>query len=171
LTYKRGAVVHFAVSDSDIRMTTQLAGANTVFLPFNQGNNGHAGNPARLDGEYPIAYFWEQVCQPQTWLRIFHNFVYEEKQDKVTAQGKAYTKKTHIFPRFHQLQAVNLMLADAKTNGAGQQYLCEHSAGSGKTSTIAWLCHDLIRLRSPEGKAIFDLVIVVTDRNMLDAQL
>ena len=87
LTYKRGAVVHFAVSESDIRMTTQLAGANTIFLPFNQGNNGHVGNPARADGEYPIAYFWEQVCQPQTWLRIFHNFVYEEKQDKVTAQG------------------------------------------------------------------------------------
>ncbi|MEI6705886.1 MAG: type I restriction endonuclease [Methylococcales bacterium] len=171
LTYKRGAVVHFAVSESDIRMTTQLAGANTIFLPFNQGNNGHVGNPARADGEYPIAYFWEQVCQPQTWLRIFHNFVYEEKQDKVTAQGKAYTQKTQIFPRFHQLQAVNLMLADAKANGAGQQYLCEHSAGSGKTSTIAWTCHDLIRLRSPDGKAIFDSVIVVSDRNVLDAQL
>ena len=102
LTYKRGAVVHFAVSDSDIRMTTRLAGDNTYFLPFNQGNNGHAGNPARDDGEYPVAYFWEEVLQPQTWLRVFHSFVYEEKQDKVNAQGKAYTSRTLIFPRFHQ---------------------------------------------------------------------
>jgi len=171
LTYKRGAVVHFAVSDSDIHMTTRLAGENTYFLPFNQGNNGHAGNPARDDGEYPVAYFWEAVLQPQTWLRVFHSFVYEEKQDKVDAQGKAYTSRTLIFPRFHQLQAVNLMIADAKTNGAGQQYLCEHSAGSGKTSTIAWMSHDLICLRSNEGKAVFDSVIIVTDRNVLDAQL
>ena len=171
LTYKRGAVVHFAVSDSDIRMTTRLAGDNTYFLPFNQGNNGHAGNPARDDGEYPVAYFWEAVLQPQTWLRVFHSFVYEEKQDKVNAQGKAYTSRTLIFPRFHQLQAVNSMIADAKAHGAGQQYLCEHSAGSGKTSTIAWMSHDLICLRSSEGKAVFDSVIIVTDRNVLDAQL
>lgn len=171
LTYKRGAVVHFAMSDSDIRMTTRLAGDNTYFLPFNLGNNGHAGNPGRSDGEYPVAYFWEEVLQRQTWLRVFHSFVYEEKQDKVNAQGKAYTNKTLIFPRFHQLQAVNNMIADAKANGAGQQYLCEHSAGSGKTSTIAWMSHDLICLRSSEGKAVFDSVIIVTDRNVLDAQL
>ncbi len=171
LTYKRGAVVHFAISDSNIRMTTRLAGDNTYFLPFNQGNCGHAGNPARDDGEYPVAYFWEDVLQPQNWLRIFHNFIYEEKQDKVDAQGRAYTQKTLIFPRFHQLQAVNNMIADAKANGAGQQYLCEHSAGSGKTSTIAWMSHDLICLRSSEGKAVFDSVIIVTDRNVLDAQL
>jgi type I restriction enzyme, R subunit len=171
LTYKRGAVVHFAVSDSDIRMTTRLDGDNTFFLPFNQGNNGHAGNPAREDGEYPIAYLWEQVLQPDTWLRIFHSFVYEEKQDKVNAQGQPYTKKTLIFPRFHQLQAVNAMIADAKANGAGQQYLCEHSAGAGKTSTIAWMSHDLIRLRSADGKAVFDSVIIVTDRTVLDSQL
>lgn len=171
LTYKRGAVVHFALSDSEIFMTTQLAGDNTYFLPFNQGNNGHAGNPARKDGEYPVAYFWEQVLQPQNWLRIFHNFVYEEKQDRVNAQGRAYTKKTLIFPRFHQLQAVNNMIADAKKNGAGQQYLCEHSAGAGKTSTIAWMSHDLIRLRTADGSAVFNSVIIVTDRNVLDAQL
>lgn len=171
LTYKRGAVVHFAVSDSDMRMTTKLAGENTYFLPFNQGNDGHAGNSARKDGEYPIAYFWEEVLQPQNWLRIFHNFVYEEKQEKVDAQGNAYTDKRLIFPRYHQLQAVNLMIADAKENGAGKQYLCEHSAGSGKTSTIAWMSHDLITLRNAEGKAVFDSVIIVTDRNVLDAQL
>jgi len=171
LTYKRGAVVHFAMSDSEIRMTTRLAGDNTYFLPFNLGNNGHAGNPGRSDGEYPVAYFWEEVLQRQTWLRVFHSFVYEEKQDRVNAQGKAYTAKTLIFPRFHQLQAVNSMIADAKANGAGQQYLCEHSAGSGKTSTIAWMSHDLICLRSSEGKAVFDSVIIVTDRNVLDAQL
>ena len=79
----RGAVVHFALSDSDIQMATKLDGENTYFLPFNQGNAGHAGNPPRTDGEYPVAYFWEQVCQRDAWLRIFHSFVYVEKKDVV----------------------------------------------------------------------------------------
>jgi type I restriction enzyme R subunit len=171
LTFKRGAVVHFAVSDSDIRMTTKLAGADTSFLPFNVGRDGHAGNPLRKDGEYPVAYFWEQVCQPDNWLRIFQSFVYTEKKDEVDLRGNHSRKETLIFPRFHQWDAVNKMIADAKARGPGMPYLCEHSAGSGKTSTIAWTAHDLIRLRTAEGASLFHSVIVVTDRTVLDKQL
>ncbi|MBT4034016.1 MAG: type I restriction endonuclease subunit R [Candidatus Marinimicrobia bacterium] len=171
LTFKRGAVVHFAMSDSEIQMTTKLDGENTFFLPFNQGNEGHAGNPAREDGEYPVAYFWEQVCQRDAWLRIFHSFVYIEKKDVVSLKGDWSTKETLIFPRFHQWDAVNKMIEDAKQNGPGMQYLCDHSAGSGKTSTISWTAHDLIKLRRDNGDAIFNSVIIVTDRNVLDGQL
>lgn len=171
LTFKRGAVVHFAVSDSEIHMATKLAGADTFFLPFNLGCNGHAGNPLRADGEYPVAYLWEQVCQRENWLRIFQSFVYTEKKDVVGLDGKHVKKETLIFPRFHQWDAVNKMIADAKANGPGMPYLCEHSAGSGKTSTIAWTAHDLIRLRTSEGASLFHSVIVVTDRTVLDKQL
>ena len=143
LSFKRGAVVHFAMSDSDIQMATKLDGENTFFLPFNQGNEGHAGNPQRKDKEYPVAYFWEQVCQPDAWLRIFHSFVYVEKKDVVDLKGNWSKKETLIFPRFHQWAAVNKMILDAKMNGAGMSYLADHSAGSGKTSTISWTAHDL----------------------------
>ena len=171
LTFRRGAVVHFAMSDSEIAMTTKLNGDKTYFLPFNRGNNGHAGNAARDDGEYPVAYFWEEICQPDAWLRIFHSFVYVETKEKFDKYGMPYTAETLIFPRYHQFDAVNAMIDDARQHGAGQQYLCEHSAGSGKTSTIAWTAHDLIKLRYPDGRAYFNSVIIVTDRNVLDAQL
>jgi type I restriction enzyme, R subunit len=171
LTFKRGAVVHFAMSDSEIWMTTRLAGENTFFLPFNKGRDGRAGNPARDDGEYPVAYFWENVLQRDAWLRIFHSFVYVEKKDVVDLRGNWSTKETLIFPRFHQWAAVNEMIADAKDKGPGQAYLCEHSAGSGKTSTIAWTAHDLVKLRRDDGTPIFDAAIIVTDRNVLDSQL
>lgn len=171
LTFKRGAVVHFAVSDSEIRMTTKLAGADTFFLPFNQGRDGHAGNSLRPDGEYPVAYLWELICQRDNWLRVFHSFIYTEKKDVVGLDGNHSRKETVIFPRFHQWDAVTKMIDDAKANGPGMPYLCEHSAGSGKTSTIAWTAHDLIRLRSPDGAALFHSVIVVTDRTVLDKQL
>ncbi|AZD54279.1 Type I restriction-modification system, restriction subunit R [Pseudomonas chlororaphis subsp. aurantiaca] len=172
LTFKRGAVVHFAMSDSDIQMATKLTGVDTYFLPFNLGRDGHAGNPERADGEYPVAYFWEQVCAPDNWLRIFHSFVYTEKKEVVDLSGNHHRKETQIFPRFHQWDAVTKMIADAKANGPGQMYLCEHSAGSGKTSTIAWTAHDLIRLRTPDkGEPYFHSVIVVTDRTVLDKQL
>lgn len=172
LSFKRGAVVHFAMSDSEIQMTTKLDGNSTYFLPFNQGRDGHAGNPIREDGEYPVAHFWEQVCQRDNWLRIFHSFVYTEKKDVVDLAGNHHRKETQIFPRFHQWDAVTRMIADAKANGPGMTYLCEHSAGSGKTSTIAWTAHDLIRLRTPKkGEPYFHSVIVVTDRTVLDKQL
>jgi len=171
LTFKRGAIVHFAMTDSVIEMTTQLNGENTKFLPFNKGNNGHAGNAPREDKEYPTAYFWEEVCQRDTWLRIFTNFVYVETKDKLDKTGRPYISETLIFPRYHQLEAVNTMLADVKRNGAGKQYLFEHSAGSGKTNTIAWTAHDLIKLREQNGDSLFDSVIIVTDRTVLDDQL
>lgn len=171
LTFQRGAVVHFAISDSEIWMTTKLDGPNTFFLPFNKGRDGHAGNPDGENGEYPVAYFWEDICQPDAWLRIFHNFVYLEKKDVVDLQGTWSKKQTLIFPRFHQWSAVNAMITDAKAQGPGQVYLCEHSAGSGKTSTIAWTSHDLIKLRHDDGAAIFDAAIIVTDRTVLDSQL
>ena len=171
LTFKRGAVVHFAMSDSEIQMTTKLDGEDSFFLPFNKGNNGHAGNPQRSDGEYPVAYFWEEICQKDAWLRIFHSFVYVQKKDVVDLQGNWKVRETQIFPRYHQWAAVNAMIADAKANGVGQQYLCEHSAGSGKTSTIAWTAHDLIKLREDNGDSIFNSIIIVTDRTVLDSQL
>ncbi len=176
LTFKRGAVVHFAMSDSDIQMATKLDGENTFFLPFNKGDNGHAGNPEgekKPDGsqEYPVAYFWEQVCKPDAWLRIFHSFVYVEKKNVVDLKGNWSKKETLIFPRFHQWSAVNEMIADAKKNGPGLSYLADHSAGSGKTSTISWTAHDLVKLRRDNGDAIFSSVIIVTDRTVLDDQL
>lgn len=171
LTFRRGAVVHFAMSDSEVQMTTKLDGTNTFFLPFNQGNEGRAGNPPRQDGEYPVAYFWERVCQRDAWLRIFHSFVFVEVNEVTDLKGKYTKKETLIFPRFHQWEAVNLMIEDAKKNGPGMQYLCDHSAGSGKTNTISWMAHDLIKLRRDNGEAIFDSVIIVTDRNVLDGQL
>lgn len=176
LTFKRGAVVHFAMSDSEIQMATKLDGDNTFFLPFNKGNDGHAGNPEgelKADGtrEYPVAYFWEAVCQPDAWLRIFHSFVYVEKKDVVDLKGNWSKKETLIFPRFHQWSAVNEMIEDARRNGPGMAYLADHSAGSGKTSTISWAAHDLVKLRRDNGEAIFSSVIIVTDRNVLDGQL
>lgn len=171
LTFKRGAVVHFALSESEIQMATKLAGENTFFLPFNQGHDGHAGNPPSQNGEYPVAYFWEQVCQKDAWLRIFHSFVYVEKKDVVDLKGNWSKKETLIFPRFHQWSAVNAMIADAREHGPGMQYLCEHSAGSGKTSTIAWTAHDLVKLRHDNGLPVFDSVVIVTDRTVLDKQL
>ena len=171
LTFKRGAVVHFAMSDSDIRMTTKLDGENTVFLPFNQGHEGHAGNPPREDKEYPVAYFWESVCQRDAWLRIFHSFVYIEKKDVVDLYGNWKKKETLIFPRYHQWESVNAMIEDSRVHGPGMQYLADQSAGSGKTSTISWLAHDLVKLRRDNGEAIFNSVIIVTDRNVLDSQL
>lgn len=175
LTFQRGAVVHFAMSDSEIQMCTKLDGPNSYFLPFNQGRDGSngvwTGNPIRADGEYPVAFFWEQVCQRDNWLRIFHSFVYTEKKDVVDLAGNHSRKETQIFPRFHQWDAVTKMIADAKANGPGMTYLCEHSAGSGKTSTIAWTAHDLIRLRTDAGVPYFHSVIVVTDRTVLDKQL
>ena len=171
LTFKRGAVVHFAMSDSEIQMATKLDGENTTFLPFNQGNDGHAGNPPREDKEYPVAYFWEWICQRDAWLRIFHSFVYVEKKDVVDLKGNWSKKETLIFPRYHQWAAVNEMISDARANGPGMQYLADHSAGSGKTSTISWTAHDLVKLRRDNGDAIFNSVIIVTDRNVLDSQL
>ena len=171
LTFRRGAVVHFAMSDSDIRMTTKLAGDATFFLPFNRGNEGAAGNRALDDGTYPVSYLWQQVLQKDHWLRIFQRFVLLERKEAQNADGKTFYKESLIFPRFHQWEAVSNMVAAVRQEGAGQPYLIQHSAGSGKTHTIAWMSHALIRLRRPDGAPYFHSVIVVTDRTVLDKQL
>lgn len=174
LTKERGAIVHFALTESLIFMTTELCGQSTFFLPFNKGNQGHSGNqPAETDkGEdYPIAYFWDYILKRDYWLSIFHHFVYIETKKKVDLFNNWSTQKRLIFPRYHQFDAVNKMIADVKSNGVGLNYLCEHSAGSGKTSTISWLCHSLIRLREKDGTPFYNSVIVVTDRTVLDDQL
>lgn len=172
LADKRGAIVHFAMTEQEIEMTTKLDGKNTFFLPFNQGNDGHKGNPPMVkEGEYPTAYFWQIVCKPQNWLRIFHSFVYWESKEKVDAYSRHYKVERLIFPRYHQFDAVTKMIADCKQQGVGNNYLCEHSAGSGKTSTIAWTTHSLTKLRFADGEPYFHSVIVVTDRTVLDAQL
>ncbi|MBB5427465.1 type I restriction enzyme R subunit [Paraburkholderia sp. JPY158] len=176
LTFKRGAVVHFAMSDSLIYMTTKLAGDSTFFLPFNRGNDGAAGNPPGKPGPnaqatYPVSYFWTRVLQKDNWLRIFHRFVLLEKKEDKDAKGNTFIKENLIFPRFHQWEAATKMLDAVRAEGVGQPYCIQHSAGSGKTNTIAWTAHSLIRVRHPDGEPYFHSVIVVTDRTVLDKQL
>jgi type I restriction enzyme R subunit len=171
LTFRRGAVVHFAMSDSDIRMTTKLAGDSTFFLPFNRGNGGAAGNPPGDNNSYPVSYFWERVLQKDNWLHIFHRFVLQNRKEAQDVNGKTYFKEGLIFPRFHQWEGVTKMIDAVRIEGAGQPYLIQHSAGSGKTNTIAWTAHSLIRVRRPDGEPYFHSVIVVTDRQVLDQQL
>lgn len=171
LTFKRGALVHFAVSTSEIQMTTQLKGAKTYFLPFNMGFEGGKGNPPVSDGRYAVAYFWERILEPSNWLRILHRFVMVEEKIKEHADGRPYKSETMIFPRFHQWEAVTKLIDTVREEGPGHRYLIQHSAGSGKTNSISWSCHELIRLRRPDGEKYFDTVIVVTDRTVLDQQL
>ena len=171
LSFKRGAVVHFAMSDSDIRMTTKLAGDSTFFLPFNRGNDGAAGNPPGDNHSYPVSYLWKRVLQKDNWLHIFHRFVLQERKEAQDLNGKTYFKEGLIFPRFHQWEGVTKMIDAVRIEGAGQPYLIQHSAGSGKTNTIAWTAHSLIRVRRPDGEPYFHSVIVVTDRQVLDQQL
>jgi type I restriction enzyme R subunit len=171
LAFRRGAVVHFAMSDSDIRMSTRLAGEATHFLPFNRGNDGTAGNPPGEAGGYPVAYLWQRVLRKEAWLRIFQRFVLLERRTLQDAQGHTHTRETLIFPRFHQWEGVNAIVQAVRAEGAGQPYLIQHSAGSGKTHTIAWTAHELIRIRRPDGDPYFHSVIVVTDRTVLDKQL
>lgn len=173
LMYKRGAVVHFAISEDEIWMCTNLESKKPRFLPFNKGNEGHAGNlPMQEDDtDYPTSYFWNDICRKDNWLRIFHNFVFEEVSKKEDATGRLHDVKTQIFPRFHQWDCVTKCIDDVRENGPGQRYLIEHSAGSGKTETITWISHELIRLMNPDGTREFSSVIVVTDRVGLDTNI
>lgn len=173
LFYKRGAVVHFAISESEIWMCTDLSGDKPHFLPFNRGNDGHAGNPPMQpgDADYPTGYFWNDICRKENWLRIFHNFIYEEEKKEEDATGRLRTVRRQIFPRFHQWQCVSKATADIWKLGVGQKYLIEHSPGSGKTATISWIAHELIRMREPNGERKFSSVIVVTNRISLDTNI
>ncbi|RXZ42210.1 type I restriction endonuclease subunit R [Crenobacter cavernae] len=171
LKFKRGALVHFAATQNDIAMSTRLDGEKTRFLPFNQGHNDGAGNPPGSDDRYAVAYWWEEILQPDTWLRIFHRFMLYKRETKEDARGRPYISESMVFPRYHQWQAVTDLVDQIRADGVGQRYLIEHSAGSGKTHSIAWTCHELIRLRETDGTKFFDTVIVITDRTVLDAQL
>ncbi|SED42351.1 type I restriction endonuclease subunit R [Streptomyces sp. 2314.4] len=170
-TSGRGALVHFAVSNDEVWMTTRLAGEKTFFLPFNRGTeDGGAGNPLNPAGS-PSSYLWERVLQRDAWLNIFGRFMYikhDQHTDPIT--GKKTRSATLRFPRFHQWEAVTEVTSKVIEEGAGHRYLIQHSAGSGKTDSISWLAHRLARLQVDNTK-VFDTVIVVTDRNVLDGQL
>lgn len=159
-------VVHFAVDDQEVRMCTALKGKASWFLPFNLGWNDGAGNPPNPDG-LKTGYLWKQILTPQGLTNILENYaqIVERKDEKT---GKK--KRDQIFPRYHQLDVVRQLLADAAAHGVGQHYLIEHSAGSGKSNSIAWLAHQLIGLRK-DDKEVFDSIIVVTDRLILDQQI
>lgn len=165
------ALVHFAVSTDEIQMTTKLAGASTVFLPFNKGRDGGAGNPVNPDGA-ATSYLWETVLNRDNWLQILQRFVGVSVRTKVDPITQKRSKSVQvIFPRFHQLEAVTNLVATARAEGPGHRYLIQHSAGSGKTNSIAWLAHSLANLYDDHDEKVFDSVIVVTDRTVLDEQL
>lgn len=160
----RRAVVHFAVDTDEVWMTTKLAGLDTVFLPFNRGCHNGAGNPP-VSGKYKTSYLWEEVLAKDSLLDILHRFVQFIPHESDRRKDKL------IFPRYHQLDAVRALVADAKNYGAGRNYLVQHSAGSGKSNTIAWLAHHLSNLHDAQQRAVFDSIIVITDRRVLDKQL
>ena len=163
LTWPSGALVHFAVSNSDVFMTTRLAGAATHFLPFNRGDAGAAGNPPHPSG-HRTAYLWEEVWQRDSWLEILGRYLVGEKDDKRKL-------KATIFPRYHQLDSTRRLQAAVLDDGPGRKYLIQHSAGSGKTKTIAWTAHFFADLHTAAHEKLFDTVLVVSDRTVIDGQL
>lgn len=170
-------LVYFAVDLYEVEMTTQLKGKDTFFLPFNQGTNGAgevggAGNPSNPDG-YTTSYLWEKVLNKDTLMEILQKYLQRIEEEKVVYKNGKEVKKTStklIFPRFHQLDVVTKLIDDVKEKGSGQNYLIQHSAGSGKSNSIAWLAYQLIELKDADNKPIFTSVIVVNDRTVLDRQ-
>ncbi len=163
LSFPNGALVHFAISNMEVRMTTRLDGPATRFLPLNLGNDGAAGNPVNSQG-HRTAYLWEQVWERQSWLEILGRYLVAQKDEKKKI-------KAVIFPRYHQLDATRKLLAAVLAEGPGGKYLIQHSAGSGKTNSIAWSAHFLADLHDSQHKKLFDSVLVVSDRNVIDTQL
>ena len=171
--FKMRALVHFAVDPDEVWMTTRLRGKETNFLPFNRGNNHGAGNPP-VEGNWKTYYLWDEVLQADSLLEILQRFMHlevKEKQVKTDKGVRTVRKETMIFPRYHQLDAVRKLVAHAKAEGAGRNYLIQHSAGSGKSNSIAWLSHRLASLHDKHDEKVFHSVIVVTDRRVLDQQL
>ncbi|MDO7853425.1 type I restriction endonuclease subunit R [Hymenobacter convexus] len=168
--FRRRTLVHFAVDPDEVYMTTRLAGAHTRFLPFNKGNNNGAGNPINPHG-YRTAYLWEDVLSKTTFLDIVGRFLHVQTEKVKTLDGKILEKHSLIFPRYHQLDAVRRLGRHAYKNGAGHNYLIQHSAGSGKSNSIAWLAYRLSCLHDAAANRVFDSVIVITDRRVLDQQL
>lgn len=164
LSFPQGALVHFAVSNEEVHMVTKLEGAATEFLPFNQGDNGGAGNPVNPAGGHRTAYLWERVWERESWLEILGRYLIGQRDKK-----KQVVKM--IFPRFHQLDVTRKLQAAILKGGPGGKYLVQHSAGSGKTNSIAWTAHFLAELHDAENQKVFDTVLVVSDRNVIDSQL
>ena len=173
--FKAGTLVNFAMDLEEVYMTTKLDGQATFFLPFNMGN-GHgvtagAGNPAFKD-RYSVSYMWEDILTKDTILDLISKFIFVEVKEKVDEEtGKVKRSENLIFPRYHQLDVIRKILADVRENGTAQNYLIQHSAGSGKTNSIAWLAHRLTSLHDANNKIIFDNVVIVTDRVVVDRQL
>lgn len=165
------SLAHFAVDPDLVYVTTQLAGPKTRFLPFNQGKYGGAGNPevSPTKGGYPTSYLWERIWAPDSVLNLIQHFIhpFEEIDD----DGKKTGRRFLIFPRYHQLDSVRRLVDHAQKAGAAQRYLIQHSAGSGKSNSIAWLAHQLSVLHDDQDSRVFDSIVVITDRRVLDRQL
>jgi type I restriction enzyme, R subunit len=170
--FKRRMLVHFAADTDTAFMTTRLAGSATQFLPFNKGCEGGAGNAPDPHGRsYRTAYIWEEVLQRDSLLDLVARFIHMQIEEKRDDQGRKIKKETLIFPRYHQLEAVRSLVDQVQLEGVGNNYLIEHSAGSGKSNTIGWLTHRLASLHDDKNNRVFDSVIVITDRVVLDKQL
>lgn len=167
--FHRRTLVHFAVDTDEVYMTTRLSGGKTRFLPFNRGCNGGAGNPDNPHG-YKTAFLWEEALERHSFLDILGRFMHLQVEDKRLG-AKGIKRETLVFPRYHQLDCVRRLVAAARDRGAGTNYLVQHSAGSGKSNSIAWLAHRLASLYDGQDEKVFDSVIVVTDRVVLDQQL
>ena len=164
LSFPNGAMVHFAVSNSEVHMVTKLDGPATMFLPFNRGDDGGAGNPVNPQGGHRTAYLWEQVWARDSWLEILGRYLIAQRDKKKQIQQI-------IFPRFHQLDVTRKLPEAVLHDGPGGRYLVQASAGSGKTNSIAWTAHFLAELHDPQDQKIFDTVLVVSDRTVIDTQL
>lgn len=170
--FKRRTLVHFAADTDEVWMTTRLAGPATHFLPFNIGFDGGAGNPPDPAGRaYRTAYLWQEVLERNSLLDLLARFIHIQIDEKRDEQGRKVKVESTVFPRYHQLQAVRMLVESARMEGVGNNYLIEHSAGSGKSNTIGWLAHRLASLHDAANRRVFDSVIVVTDRVVLDKQL
>ncbi len=167
--FKKRTFVHFAVDDEEVFMATKLEGEKTFWLPFNKGHNKGKGNPPNPNG-YKTDYLWNEILIKDSWLDIIQRFIHLQTEE-IEIDGKTFKKEKMIFPRFHQLDAVRKLTTDAKETGAGKNYLVQHSAGSGKSNSIAWLAYRLSSLHNNQNERIFDSVVVVTDRRVLDQQL
>jgi type I restriction enzyme R subunit len=165
-------VAHIAVDDAEAAFCTELKGKASWFLPFNQGWNSGAGNPPNPDG-LKTDYLWKQVLTRESLANIIESYAQVVEEEEADASGKKRKKRKQIFPRFHQLRTVRALLRRAHTDGVGKRYLIQHSAGSGKSNTIAWLAHQLVELRRKDDAmtAQFDSIIVITDRRALDTQI
>lgn len=171
--FKKRALVHFAVDPDEVWMTTRLKGRETVFLPFNRGHDHGAGNPP-VAGNWKTHFLWDEVLQGDSLIDILQRFMHlevKERQVKTDRGVRTIRKETMIFPRYHQLDAVRKLIAHAGAHGSGRNYLIQHSAGSGKSNSIAWLAHRLASLHDANDEKVFHSVVVVTDRRVLDQQL